>query len=473
MQRRPAPAPRPLAETIGLAAASARLGEGMPDGSAAGGVILGLVEGGGAAYGPDPDSSDFANLEVELAGGPSGVSGHAAKTASILAGRRGVVASAAKLWAADVATWLGPAYLNLGTGDPPATGPAVPDVFSHSWVAFDAAGAVEILRRLDYAIDRDDALHAVGVNNGAATPMPPTLAGAYNAIAVGVDTGASSGGGTAVEVEGRAKPDLVAPGGLTSWATPAVAGVAALARDFLLARDGAAPPAEVVKAALMAGAAKPPGWSHDPAAGKPLDDHLGAGRVDADAALRVLQGGPLPPGAPIRSVAGYGFAELGAAAGAELAWTLDLPVDAGPLSVVAVWHRRIAARTIRGRVGGGGPVVERWATAPRLADLDLVLEREVGGGASEVQASRSRVDNVEHVLLPSTPRAAYRLRVTRRAAGEPWDVAVAWRLRPAGDAAVEPEPEPEAEPEPEPGAASEFKSEPAAAAAGSASTVRP
>ena len=44
-------------------------------------------------------------------------------------------------------------------------------------------------------------------------------------------------------------------------------------------------------------------------------------------------------------------------------------------------------------------------TAPRLADFDLVLERLTGGGpgAGEVQASRSRIDNVEHLFLPETP----------------------------------------------------------------------
>ena len=479
---RPRPRKRPLAETIRLSDAAARLGEEMPDGSAGGGVVLGLVEGGGPAYGPDPGSTNFLGLEVELAGGPSQRSAHAQRTASILAGRRGVVGAARKLRAFDVQTWLGPAYLGVGSAGPPASDPEAPAVFSHSWVAFDGRAAVPILRRLDFVIDRDDAIHVVGVNNGADTPVPPTLAGAYNAVAVGLDTGASSGGRTAVEEEGRSKPDLVAPGGLTSWATPAVAGVAALGRDFLLARDGEVPPAEVVKAALLAAAAKPPGWANDPEAGHPLDEHLGAGRVDVDATLRVLEGGPVAAGEPIQRAAGWAFAEAGPGGGEELTWELDLPVDAGPLSVVATWHRRIAGRTVKARLGDGGPVVTRWLTAPRLADLDLVLERlDAGGAASarEVIASRSRVDNVEHLFWPETPAGRYRLRVVRAQGQEPWDVAVAWRLRPAGEVAIEPEPEPEAQrEEPEPGpesglAPAEPQPEDAVPPAEPASTVPP
>ena len=460
----PAPPPaaertpeRPLAERLRLTDAAERLGDAMPDGSAAGGVVLGLVEGGGLAYGPDPASSDLAGLEVELAAGPSGRSAHAQKTASILAGRRGVVGAARKLVASDVATWLGPAYLGVGSPDPPARAPDGPSVYSHSWVAFDTRSSVPVLRRLDFAIDRDDVLHVVGVNNGRGTPVPPTLAGSYNAIAVGVDTGDSSGGGTVQEEPGRSKPDLVAPGGLTSWATPAVAGVAALGRDFLLARGGGPPPAEVVKAALMAAAAKPPGWAHDPAAGRPLDDHLGAGRVDADATLRVLAGGPHPVRGPIRRAAGWSFAEAPAAGAPGLSWGLELPGDLGPLSVVATWHRRISARRVHVRLEEGGPVQRRWLTAPRLADLDLVLERLDGDAEPvEVAASRSRVDNVEHLFLPATPAGRYRLRVERPGGEEPWDVAVAWRLRPAGEVAVEPAPPeanlpPETEPAPEAG----------------------
>ena len=454
------PPARPLAELLRLTDAADRLGDAMPDGSARGGVVLGLVEGGGPAYGPDPNSSDFAGLEVELAGGSSGVSGHARKTASILAGRRGVVGGARKLWAADVATFLGPAYLGVGGADPPVRDAALPAVFSHSWVAFDGATAVPILRRLDAVIDRDDVIHVVGVNNGRDTPVPPTLAGAYNAIAVGVDTGASSGGGTTAEVDGRSKPDLVAPGGLTSWATPAVAGVAALARDLLLARSGddaGNPPVEVVKAALMAAAAKPPGWANDPAAGRPLDPHLGAGRVDADGTFRVLESGPLPPGEPITTASGYAFATIGRGGpSAELGWELDLPVDAGPLSIVAVWNRRISSRRVRVRLAEDGPVEPRWLAVPRVADLDLVLSRYApgGGGTGEVLASRSRIDNAEHVFLPTTPAGRYRVAVTRAEGQEPWDVAVAWRLRPAGEAAVEaaPEPEPQLEPPADAGA---------------------
>lgn len=470
-----APRGASLAESLGLTAASRRLGQEMPDGSADGGVILGLVEGGGAAYAPDPNSSVFRGLEVELVGGPSEVSGHAQKTGSILAGRRGVVARARKLWSADVSTWAGPTYLALGSQNPPAVGRDLPSVWSHSWVGFDERGAVPMLRRLDFAIDRDDSLHIVGVNNGADSKVPPSLAGAYNAIAVGVDSGASSSGGTTGEDPGRSKPDLVAPGGLTSWATPAVAGVAALARDFLLRRDGTPPPAEVVKAALLAGAEKPPGWRHEPEAGQPLDTRFGAGRVNADATFRVLEGGPLAPGETISSVAGHGFAVVPAGGvDTRLSWDLDLPVDAGAFSVVATWHRRIAARRVRVRLEQDGPEVVRWLTAPRHVDLNLqVVKLDAEGRFDHVlERSQSRIDNVEHVFLEALPAGRYRIQLSRAGGAEPWDAAVAWRLHPAGRGAPEEPPLP-ATPLPEPASEADAQAAPQAQPDAAAAPEKP
>jgi serine protease AprX len=116
-------------------------------------------------------------------------------------------------------------------------------------------------------------------------------------------------------VDGRVKPDVVAPGtfilstrssqiaannfawaayppnkkryfhmGGTSMATPLTAGALALVREFLRTKQGiAAPSAALMKALLIAGAERLPGTA---AAGTLLDTHQGFGRVDLDRSFR-------------------------------------------------------------------------------------------------------------------------------------------------------------------------------------------
>lgn len=435
------PNPPSTAELLDYGRAFDRLGDDMPDGA---GVAIGIVEGDPGSYGPDPDHPALRGLPLTLHSGPSDPSSHAINVLQTLAGRRGLVGKPKAVGAWSVQHWMSTGYLQLGSPRPPRLapdlGPDTPRVWSHSWISPDAERAVPVLRRIDFAIDTDGLVMCVGVNNGKQSAIPPMLGSGYNVISVGADDGDSSGGFTRIEVDGRSKPDVVAPGGMTSFATPAVAGVAALLIDYaegLHADDAAlserAVRPEVVKAVIMAGAQKHHRWAPPP--GRSLDERLGAGRVNLDASLRIMQGGPIEVGERITRGKAWAYAKLKPRGTHR--YTLEIPRTLGEFSAVLTWHRRIAGRPLLLENQSTGQRRALWHHEPRLADLDLRLLRidERGATISEYLLSASRIDNVEHLFVPELPAGRYALEVFRDAAAdpikqEPWTYALAWRLEP-------------------------------------------
>ena len=201
--------------------------------------------------------------------------------------------------------------------------------------------------------------------------------------------------------------------------------------------------AEVIKAVLLAGAVKPNGWQ--PAPGKPLDEHLGAGLVHFDNSLQILQAGPAPSGSetlgvegaidqqavadPVRlpNRMGWDFREIEPKQ--THAYTFGLQAPMGEASIILNWHRRIGS--VKTDETGGGGSGSIWYGLPRLADLDLHLyHTDENGDVHELAVSESRVDNVEHIYLKQLDPGRYRLEVTRPEAvhDEPWDYALAWRV---------------------------------------------
>jgi hypothetical protein len=316
-------------------------------------------------------------------------------------------------------------YLFAHAAGPPPDGPI--RVFNHSWVGDYRDGVEHILRRVDFDVDHKDVIHCVGVNNRRTSAVPALLASAHNVIAVGTAAGdgASSGGYTRFEGPGRCKPDLVGPRGLTSFTTPAVAAAAA---RLLEAADGMGRgrQSELIKAVLLAGARKPALWR--PREGRPLDEHLGAGVVDFDQSLQILQAGPLAADQLDPSRPG-GWAHLKMKGSSQRSFGLVTQGPRRSLSIVLVWHRRID-----GRVGHVGPDRQRvWYDSPRTADFDLRLFFSQGQGTDCLVAlSDSEVDNVEHLYLPEVPAGRYRLEVLRQSDRhrEAWDAALAFRLAP-------------------------------------------
>ncbi|MEM8739267.1 MAG: S8 family serine peptidase [Planctomycetota bacterium] len=427
-----------LRERIGYDRALARLGASMPTGA---GVVFGHVEGQAGAYRPDLTGRPYESVAFTLRSGPSEPSSHATQTAQVIYGQTGLAPGVEVVHVMTAGDYLGAQGLRADTHEPPMGADEEPTafqprVYTHSWIGDPPEGqAARVLRRVDYQVDTRDVLVVAGVNNGAETPVPSLLGSAYNAIAVGAVSGASSGGGTRVEGAGRSKPDVVAANGLTSFATPVVAACAALVLEqgdrLVAAGHAEANRSEVVKAALMGAAVKPTGWTA--AAGRSLDDHLGAGEINLDRALRIMARGPAEAGETIKTLYGWAYptVERGGVAGFDL----RLPVDTGPVTFTAVWHRRIDGRTAVVRVSDTGERRAFWIDAPRLADVDLRIvsvDQEAEGGETVVAQSVSQVDNVEHVTLDSLAKGAYRVELwrdpERDRLEEGWEVALTWTI---------------------------------------------
>lgn len=430
-----APPPRPrrqsVREIIGYEAAYDRLGRHMPTGQ---GIAFAHVEGGLGNYRPELPGPAFDTVAFSLRSGESTPNVHAAQTARVIYGSTGLAPGVEVVHCMTTADFLGKLVLNATTTGPPVPAtdsPFEPRVYTHSWIGEPGEmQAAMILRRVDYLVDTRDIVMVAGVNNGRDTPVPALLGSAYNAIAVGTTGGNSSGGVTSIDLPGRSKPDLVAPQGMTSYTTPVVSAAAALLLEQAdrLVKEGHAKAnrAEVIKAALLSGATKPDRWQPQP--GQPLDSHLGAGVVNVDRSLRVLAAGSAQPGETIKRLAGWSMPTL--KKNATASYTLKLPIDTGPASFILTWHRRIDGRTAIGTRNDTGEKITVWLDAPRLADLDLRLVSVIDGQAIDLAQSTSRVDNVEHVYLPSLAKGEYRLDIFRdpdhETLDEDWEAALAW-----------------------------------------------
>ncbi len=454
----------PDALLIGIPEARRRLGQDLPTGK---GVVVGHVEGNPGQYTPSVEKPRYQNIHFIARSGASEPFAHAEAVAGKLYGQGGLAPGIREVHSFTGGDWLGAGFLNAGQG----VGPRLderPRLYNHSWISsLEGRAGEEVLRRIDYVIDTADVLMCVGVNNGRGSAVPPLLGSAYNVIAVGALSGNSSGGYTHIEGVGRCKPDVVAPGGLTSFATPVAAAVVA---RLIEAADRLAPPpakpgettenpeaaettqdppsfaannpaarSEVIKAVLMAGTVKPEGWA--PESGKPLDAHLGAGMVHFDRSLRVLEAGHTGPG-PIRTLTGWSFEPI--TTQGIVTYTLDVRSPLGPASIALVWNRRIDGRTVMAMPQGASTPVKGWVHTPRLADLDLrVLKVNDDGSLRILAQSVSRVDNVEYLHLPTLEPGEYRLEVTRPLEDAPdpaWDFALAWHL-----ALAEEQPQPDAQ----------------------------
>jgi len=382
-----------------------------------------------ANYAPDLSGTAFTGKLPSLKSGPSGTSSHAQQVATFFYSNTSLLpgASPVDLYSAD--GWLHAGFLHYGETIVPVT--EARTVQNHSWIGDN--NDAEVNQRLDYAINRDGFVCVVGENNGNSTTLPGLLGQSYHTISVGLVNGGHSAGFTTYDGPGRIKPDLVAPEGLTSWATPMVAGAAGLlyakleAAPYTLA--GADMP-RVIKALLLASATKNtvPSWSNTST--RPLDLRYGAGELNIHHSYSTVSA----PRATASDITQYKLRSWAAESIDENSsktyfFTIPAGAPSTPFSAALTWHRDVQTA-----VSGHGILKKRtWSTT--LANLNLHLYQANGLTKGNLIAeSLSSLDNVELIHQPALPPGDYAIVVENSpstTAPSPTPYALAWHSLPA------------------------------------------
>lgn len=414
---------------MGWMHAKKRLKADMPMGR---GIPVGQVEGNvQTGYLADTRHGSLPGTGFIPESGETKLNGHATAVATHIAGPQSAGQGIRAVHAWAVNNWIGEGYLNTRTLENPRDDhPA--RVFNHSWIAEQSPITPLVLRRVDYAIDVNDILVVVGVNNSEGD-IPHLLASAYNVISVGAMSGNHSDGLTKIEGEGRCKPDIVAPGDLTSWSTGIATGICAALLEYADRMVDAdeknkdANKSEVIKAVLFAGAYRDANWA--PPKGEPLDRKFGAGVADIDRALVILEGGHAAPNKATRQR--YGWSAATIAPGQVREYTFNVDVEQGEAGIALVWHRRVLGGKVNLVNRDTGQAREIWNIGQYLPDLNLgLIKTNDDGTETMIAASASKVDNVELIHLPSLKPGKYTLRIARQhdESKQDWDYALAWRI---------------------------------------------
>ncbi len=356
-------------------------------------------------YLPETALAEFTGKTFTPLSGSGTTNGHATTVGQFFYGNATSIApGVTSIRNYDANKWLQSGFLRYsgavgGSSSPPLI--ETQKIVNASFVTTSPSSAdVEILRRFDYAIQQSGFLGVVALNNGNPGIVPSLLGSCYNGISVGLTNGGHSYGTNTTDGTGRMKPEIVAPQGLTSFATPIVSATAAMLCQG--APANATRPV-TLKAILMAGATKSqfPGWSRSTT--HPLDAVFGAGQVNVYNSKRILDAGQqaASAGATV-SRRGWDFATT--TAGSQL-YFFDIPAGGtSSLSSVLTWNRVIS---------GAFPT-----PSSSLANLTLKLYAASGFTLGAlVDSSASTVDNVEHVWQPSLAPGRYAMEVTADAVG--------------------------------------------------------
>jgi hypothetical protein len=257
---------------------------------------------------------------------------------------------------------------------------------------------------------RYNTLFVSAANNGGPVSAPGT---SYNCISVGAYGGGSSYGPTLDN--GRAKPDITAPAGETSFSTPLVSGAAAVLIQAGLRGDGGSDtnsPGDIrmVKALLLNGAIKPADWTNNPPS--PLDTRYGVGVLNVFNSYKQLAGGkhgyifstnvPTSTGHPPTGATGT----VGALSG----WDFNTNTSSSTSDGVNHYYFNVTNGSGSAAFNATATLVwNRQRFQKGINNLDIFLYAAVSSNL--VVCSTSLVDNVEHIFVPRLAQGRYDLQV--------------------------------------------------------------
>ena len=420
------------------------------------------------AWAPNPAHPQFTGKSIhDKSGSPGFYSGHATSVGSRFYGNTGSIAPGLKsieCFSAD--HWLGSGYLMGGLLLKPLISQS--RVANHSWIGNTGARNPEMLRRLDWVINVDEYIQAVG----PCRSKQSLLASSFNAIAVGQASGESGAGSIAVDSvynSGRTCPHLIAPFKTASAATPVVASTAAVLVELGHSHPGLstdpvtqsttnragntiynAERSEVIKAVLMAGADRVThntviidgntpnivDYRVDPTnqTSNGLDRRYGAGQINIYHSYKMIAAGEKnskedqPESAGIIGHHGFDYdPSFGGIDGSNSTASYYFAVDSDFTRLWAslVWNIHIDA--------GSGTIFDGVAT---VIDLDLILYDITNPEAPQLVAgSMDSRENTENIWNQLKKNKDYMLQV-KPAPGQnefKWDYALAWRIDKASD----------------------------------------
>lgn len=456
-------------EDIGYLKLADELGSDMPTGRSVSVTQTESMSGKTPAYMPDINKPEFKYKVITDQSSPLPLgpySGHASGVARSFFGKNAMANGITHINCYSANGWLTGDYLKANKrSEQPA---AVNDrIANHSWIGGikEENIVLNILKRIDWVIERDEFIQAVGIKNSA-TPNSPMLSAAFNVIAVGKTDGNNGRGSKLLNqtyTAGRPRPHIVTPKRTSSGSTPVVASAIALLvetaqknpglsndpdKSFTTNRNNKkiynAGRAEVIKAILMAGADRATNNSTklkdeilndivdyriDPRhrSDNGLDIRYGAGQLNIYNSYKILVAGEqncAQDNSKNRgAISNQGFdyrPAIGNATDNTLS-TYHFTTGKSPARLAAslVWNANVDKGTVISFPGKA-----------TVYNLDLTLYRHSDQGKILILESASIRDNTENLYVTLEANSDYTIQVSARNEKQNfiWDYAIAWHI---------------------------------------------